>query len=416
VYKVQSTGALVKAQRAAAGGRIADRVGKTVLLLGACSLLTDISSEMVAAVLPVYLVSTLGFSPLAYGLVDGIYQGASALVRLAGGFVGDRMRRHKPVAAIGYGVSAVCKLGLAVVGTGVFAISSIVLADRAGKGLRTAPRDAMISLTAQRRDLGLAFGVHRAMDTAGAMLGPVVAFLLLASAPGAFHSLFLLSFFIAALGLGVLVLLVREPRAKVEEDEERPQLRAAFGLVKERRFRRLGLASCALGLATASDGFVYLLLLKDHEFDLAYFPLLATGAALSYMVLAVPAGRLADRYGRVRVMLAGYALLAGVYALLLAPGLGSIAFVGVLALLGAYYAATDGVLMALGSAEVPEALRGSGLALLGTASSTARLVSSLAFGALWTATSADTAVMVFGIALLLAMGLAARGLRGADVH
>jgi MFS family permease len=305
----------------------------------------------------------------------------------------------------------VCKLGLAMVGTGVFAISSIVLADRAGKGLRTAPRDAMISLTAPRRDLGLAFGVHRAMDTAGAMLGPLVAFALLAAAPGAFHSLFLLSFFIAALGLGVLVLLVREPRATTEV-EERPQLRAAFGLVKERRFRRLGLACCALGLATASDGFVYLLLLKD----LVYFPLLATGAALSYMVLAVPAGRLADRYGRVRVMLGGYVVLAGVYALLLAPGLGSIAFVGVLALLGAYYAATDGVLMALGSMEVPEALRGSGLALLGTASSTARLLSSLAFGALWTATSADTAVTVFGITLLFAIGLAAHGLRGADVH
>src|SRR5436190_3016693 len=107
MYSVQSTYALA---RNLTSRGLRKRVGSTVLLLGTCSLLTDISSEMVAAILPLYLVSTLGFSPLQYGVVDGIYQGASALVRLAAGFLGDRLGRHKTLAAIGYGVSAVCKL------------------------------------------------------------------------------------------------------------------------------------------------------------------------------------------------------------------------------------------------------------------------------------------------------------------
>src|SRR5688572_8288189 len=191
MYKVESSGALVRAHRTLTSRRTRRRVAPTVLLLGICSLLTDISSEMVATVLPLYLVSTLGFTPLQYGIVDGLYQGAAAFVRLAGGFIGDRRRRHKGVATFGYGLSAVCKLALAAVGSAFGAISAIIVFDRAGKGLRTAPRDAMISMSSREEDLGASFGIHRALDTTGALLGPLVAFGLLALAPGAFDSLFL---------------------------------------------------------------------------------------------------------------------------------------------------------------------------------------------------------------------------------
>src|SRR3954462_239618 len=223
MYSVQSSSTL--ARNLTARG-IKQRVGGTVLLLGTCSLLTDVSSEMVSAILPLYLVFTLGFTPLQYGVVDGIYQGAAALINLASGYVGDRWRRHKVVAATGYGLSAVCKLGLAVIGGAWAGLSALILLDRTGKGIRTAPRDAMISLTAPKRELGFAFGVHRAMDTAGAMIGPIVAFGLLAAAPDAFHSLFLVSFFIAILGFLVIALLVREPAAPARA-AERPDLRAA---------------------------------------------------------------------------------------------------------------------------------------------------------------------------------------------
>ncbi len=396
-------------------GRLRERVGGTVLLLGTCSLLTDISSEMVSAILPLYLVATLGFSPLQYGIVDGIYQGASALVRLAAGFLGDRWGRHKVLASLGYGISAVCKLGLALIGGAWAGLSAIILLDRTGKGMRTAPRDAMISLTAPEKELGLAFGVHRAMDTAGAMIGPLVAFALLAAAPDSYRTLFLISFFVAILGLGVITLLVREPESRRPVLEtEKPDLRAAMQLLKGAEFRALMIAGSALGLTTVSDGFVYLALKEQVDFDNALFPLLATGTAVLYMLLAAPLGRLADRVGRGRVLVGGYVVLLGAYCLLMAPSAGVVSLILVLALLGTYYAATDGVLMAMGSRYVPEELRGSGLALLGTATSVARLLASVLFGVLWTVLGLEATIMIFGAALVVAMGLAVRGLRIAD--
>jgi MFS family permease len=411
VYTLESTSSLRRARRALTSGRLRQRVGGTVLLLGTCSLLTDISSEMVSAILPLYLVATLGFSPLQYGFIDGLYQGASALVRLGAGFLGDRLSRHKTVATFGYGLSAVCKLGLVAIGGAWAGLSAIILLDRTGKGIRTAPRDAMISLTAPKRDLGLAFGVHRAMDTAGAMIGPLVAFTLLAAAPNAFHSLFLISFFVAVLGFGVIALLVREPKARERTAAEKPDLKAAAKLLQGREFRALTIAGSALGLATVSDGFVYLALRDQVDFNNALFPLLATGTAVLFMLLAAPLGRLADNIGRGRVLIGGYVLLLAAYCVLMVPSAGTLSLVIVLALLGTYYAATDGVLMAMGSMHVPEALRGSGLALLGTATSITRLFASIPFGALWTLLGVQVAIAVFAAALVIAMALAVRGLR-----
>src|SRR3954469_13117688 len=162
MYKVESSGALVKAHRTLLGGRRSSVVSRTVILLGVCSLLTDVSSEMVTAVLPIYLVGTLGFGPMQVAVVDGIYQGASGLIRIVAGYLGDRLGRHKVVATAGYGVSAVCKLCLALLGNAFGAVSGIMLLDRTGKGIRTAPRDAMISMSTKPEHLGTSFGVHRA--------------------------------------------------------------------------------------------------------------------------------------------------------------------------------------------------------------------------------------------------------------
>jgi MFS family permease len=410
VYQVSNSTALLRGHRGLLSRRRSGTaVSRTVVLLGVTSLLTDISSEMVVTVLPLYLVYVGGFSPLAFGLIDGIYNGATAIVRLASGFIGDRWHRHKEVAATGYGISAACKLLLFTLGTAVSAIGAVVLLDRVGKGIRTAPRDAMISLSTPKEQLGTAFGVHRAMDTTGAMLGPLVAFGLLALAPLAFDSIFLSSFCVAVLGLGVLVLFV-EPRptaAGAESPPAAPSLRGALGLLGIPRYRTLLIAGGALSLATASDAFIFLVLQDRLDLGSSLFPLLFVGSAGTYMLLAVPMGRLADRVGRGRVLLGGYALLLGVYAMLLAPLGGWLLLAATLGLLGTYYAATDGVLMALGSSVVPEEVRGSGLALLGTATSLARLVASLAFGALWTVWGIDAAIACFAVALVAAGALAA---------
>ena len=151
------------------------RVSANVVALGMVSLVTDVSSEMVTAVLPLYLVLGLGLNPLQFGLLDGLYAGATALVRVLGGHLADRWRRLKAVAGFGYGLSAVCKLGLVAAGSSVAAIGVVLAADRTGKGLRTGPRDALISLSSEPGTLGRSFGVHRALDTVGAFLGPLVA-------------------------------------------------------------------------------------------------------------------------------------------------------------------------------------------------------------------------------------------------
>jgi MFS family permease len=414
VYQVSNSAAVLRGHRRLLADRgSGTRVNRTVVLLGLTSLLTDISSEMVVTVLPLYLVYVGGFSPLAFGLIDGIYNGATAIVRLAGGFIGDRWSRHKEVAATGYSISAICKLLLLSVGTAVSAIGAVVLLDRAGKGIRTAPRDAMISLSTPKAQLGTAFGVHRAMDTTGAILGPLLAFALLAIAPLAFDAIFLVSFCIAVVGVAVLVLFVRprSPAAETGGPAAPPRLTGAFGLLRNARYRALLVAAGALSLATASDAFIFLTIQDELDLGASLFPLLFIGSAGTYMLLAVPMGRLADRFGRARVLLGGYGMLLAVYLTLLSPATGPVMVAAALGLLGAYYAATDGVLMALGSAVVPETLRGSGLALLGTTVSLARLVASVAFGALWTVWGGNAALACFAAALVVAAALTATVLR-----
>ncbi|MET7432021.1 MFS transporter [Streptomyces flaveolus] len=364
-------------------GRRRAAVAPTVLALGTVSLVTDVSSEMVTAVLPLYLVTGLGLSPLGFGLLDGIYNGFSALVRLVGGHFADRGGgRHKWVAGLGYGISAVCKPLLLVAHT-LTPIGVVLAADRTGKGLRTAPRDALISLASTPQTRGRAFGVHRAMDTAGALLGPLVAFLILRATVDGYDAVFTVSFCVAVLGVLVLVLFVPGGRGDAAP-AERPTVRAALALLRGRELRRITVCALLLGLATVSDSFVYLLLQRRLGVPDRWFALLPLGTAAAFLLLAVPLGRLADRVGRWTVFLAGHGALLVVYALLLTSWHGSGLPYLVLALHGGFYAATDGVLMAAASDSVPEGLRSSGLAVVQTGQALTRFACSLLFGAAWT--------------------------------
>ena len=200
-------------------------VPPNVWALGATSLFTDLSSEMVASVLPIYLVVQLGFSPLAFGTLDGLYNGLGALARLASGPAVDRWRRHKEVAAGGYGVSALCRLGLLAAGRWWPGVAGAIALDRVAKGIRTVPRDALIADSAPAHSLGYAFGVHRALDACGAVLGPVAAFALLAAVPQGFDVVFVASFFAALIGLAVLLLFVenvRPSQRRVAGTSDRP--------------------------------------------------------------------------------------------------------------------------------------------------------------------------------------------------
>ncbi|MBB5925363.1 MFS family permease [Streptomyces echinatus] len=350
------------------------------------SLVTDVSSEMVTAVLPLYLVTGLGLSPLGFGLLDGIYNGFSALVRLAGGHLADRGGgRHKWVAGLGYGISAACK-PLLLMAHALTPIGLVLAADRTGKGLRTAPRDALISLSSTPETRGRAFGVHRAMDTAGALLGPLAAFWILRATVDGYDAVFTVSFCVAVLGVLVLVLFVPGGRGAPSGPEPavRPTIRAALTLLGGRDLRRVTVCALLLGLATVSDSFVYLLLQRRLGVPDRWFALLPLGTAATFLLLAVPLGRLADRVGRWTVFLAGHGTLLLAYLLLLTSWHGTGLPYLVLALHGAFYAATDGVLMAAASDSVPEGLRSSGLAVVQTGQALTRFACSLLFGAAWT--------------------------------
>ncbi len=383
------------------------RVPATVLALGAVSLVTDVSSEMVTAVLPLYLLLGLGLTPLQFGFLDGMFNGATALVRLLGGRLADRRGHHKRVAGAGYLLSALSRLGLLLAGSATGAIAAAIAADRLGKGIRTAPRDALISLSGPPETLGRSFGVHRAMDTTGALLGPLAAFTVLWATADAYDAVFAVSFCTGL--LGVLLLVVYVPGAPGPATAP-PTPRAAPprpSVLRDPAFRRVLYASAVLGATTIGDSFLYLLLLRGLDMPPALFTLLPLGAAAVYLLLAVPAGRVADRTGRGTAFLIGHAALLGAYVLLLAP-VSPPTVVGVLALLGVFYAATDGVLMALAAPALPAAGRAGGLAVLQTGQALARLLGAAGFGAAWTLWGSRPALWAAALALAGALAAASR--------
>ncbi|MGW6978176.1 MFS transporter [Streptomyces sp. NPDC054932] len=392
--------------------RAGRRVPAAVLALGTVSLVTDVSSEMVTAVLPLYLVLGLGLTPLQFGFLDGMFNGATALVRLLGGRLADRRGHHKRVAGAGYLLSALSRLGLLLAGGATGPIAAALAADRLGKGIRTAPRDALISLSGPPETLGRSFGVHRAMDTTGALLGPLAAFAVLWATADAYDAVFAVSFCTGLLGVLLLVLYVpagpgRPSATAVTAPPPPGAVRRPPPALRDPVFRRVLCASALLGATTIGDAFLYLLLLRGLDLPPALFTLLPLGAAAVYLLLAVPAGRIADRAGRRTAFLLGHGALLCAYGLLLAP-VSPPTVVGVLALLGTFYAATDGVLMALAAPALPAAGRAGGLAVLQTGQALARLLGAAGFGAAWTFWGPRPALWAAALALAGALVAAAR--------
>jgi len=379
-------------------------------------MLTDISGEMVNSVLPVYLVLHLHLGPLQYGAIDGVYNGvAVALLGLAGGLIADRRRRHKEVAAAGYGISAACKLLLLAAGGAWGWITAVVAADRLGKGVRTAPRDALISLSSERQSMAASFAVHRTLDAGGSLLGPIVAFSLLAWLPGAYDAIWVTSFVFGILGLAVLYLFVESPkRADVSNVELAPP-RMVIGLLQTRRLRGLVGAGMLLSAVTISDGFLYLLITDRSDVGAGFFPLFYVITASTYMLFSIPVGRLADRWGRKLVFLFGYLIVLMNSAILLSfDTLGTGVWLLCLVLLGLHYAATEGVLMAMVSRSTPSEMRTTAIAMAITFIGLAKMASSLAFGFLWEVGSLNMAVAIFAAGVGLALPASAFWLGGSQ--
>lgn len=390
------------------------KVAPIVISLGFVSLLTDISSESVAAILPLYLTSVVGLSTVAYGFVDGLYQGISALVRIAAGWASDRGDHPKWVALFGYGLSAIARFGLLFAG-GFAAIAAVISADRIGKGIRTAPRDALIAASTPSAHLGRAFGVHRTLDTIGAAVGPLLAFGVLWAIPEGYTTVMVISLAFALLGVALLGLLVPDHRpraARAELGEVRRPFR--WREVADPRLTKLLIVAGGLGLLTIGDGFIYLALLDRGGFAAKWFPMMYVGTNIAYLILAIPIGRIADRVGRARVLVMGHVALLLTYASAALPSTATMAAVVPLVLLGTFYASTDGVIAAVAGRLVRPEVRASGIASAQTVVALARLVASTGFGLLWYAMGPRAALVTVAGALLVAIPMAILFVRNLD--
>jgi MFS family permease len=385
------------------------RLPANVWGLGLTSLLTDVSSEMIVSVLPAYLVLSSGLAPLVLGIANGLHQGGPIVATLIGGLIADRSGRRKLTAEVGYAISAICRIGwLLVPGQSVTSVATLVVGDRVGKAIRTAPRDAMISMSVRSDQLATAFGVHRAMDAAGAAAGPALAFLLLWQLPRRYDVIFFTSFVIGVLGVAALMLLVEEypERRAFSRDGSASRWRHALTSVTDCRLRPIVALATIFSIVTISDVFLYVLLVERSGAAAYWIPLCYTGTALSFLMLAAPMGYLADRLGRRRTFIAAHVPLLIAYGIALGFRAWPWNAVACVALLGAYYAASEGVLASLASSVLPLATRAIGLASVATAVSLGRMSSSIAFGLLWTRSGDVAAVLVFTAALIVVLGIA----------
>ena len=287
---------------------------RTVLILGCVSLLNDAASEMITPLLPIFLTATLGAGPAIVGLVEGVAEATASILKLLSGWLADRGWNAKGLVLGGYALSNGVRplIGLALAWPAVLLLR---FADRIGKGLRTAPRDAMIAGATGAALRGRSFGFHRSMDHAGAVIGPVAAYLLLESgAPLA--NVFYWS---VVPGLGVLLLIA----FGIPRDPPRPHPQARASLRWEMLHPRIkGMVIAAGGLALASVPEVFVVLwARDAGLETKWIPLLWACASLAKMFTAWPAGALSDRMGRGRVLAIGWTLR--VTMLLLIASLGA---------------------------------------------------------------------------------------------
>ena len=279
------------------------RLSPTVLVLGLTSLFNDIGSEMIFPLLPVFVVS-LGASPTFLGLVEGVADATASLLKLVAGYLSDRLGRHKPLVLFGYGLATVVR-PLVALATAPWQVLTVRVADRVGKGIRGAPRDAMIAGAVPVEHAGRAFGFHRAMDHAGAVIGPVVATVLLAAGIP-LRSVFLIAIVPGALAI-VALFGARDTPAASDPKED-----SATEVVFSSSLRRYFAVLALFCLGNSSDAF---LLLRARELGVSVklLPLLWSALHVSKMISAYIGGGWADRYPKVRVVVAGWLVYGATY-------------------------------------------------------------------------------------------------------
>lgn len=359
---------------------IAKSVPRSVFILGLVSLFMDISSEMIHSLLPVFMVSVLGASALSVGIIEGIAEATASITKVFSGVVSDWIGRRKPLVLLGYGMAALTK-PLFPLAESLSAILTARFIDRIGKGIRGAPRDALITDLVTHDQHGAAFGLRQSMDTVGAFVGPILALGLMLLTADNYRLVFWIAF-IPALGAVLCIIFgVEEPDRPREAKKPFPIQKSELAKLPG-RFWMVVVFAVAFTLARFSEAF---LLLKAGEMGLsaAYTPLILVTMNIVYALSAYPIGVLADRIGRQGLLRGGIALLV-VADLMLAFG-GSLAmvFAGT-ALWGLHMGLTQGLLSALVADTAPPDLRGTAFGLYNLLTGIMALVASGLAGMLWT--------------------------------
>lgn len=365
------------------------RLPPSVIALGVVSFFTDFSSEMIYPLLPVFLSSVLGAGALALGIIEGIAESTAALFKVVSGIWTDRSGRRKPFILAGYSLAGLARplIGLATAWPFVLAMR---FADRIGKGLRTSPRDALIAGVTEPDQRGVAYGFHRSMDHAGAVIGPLVAAGLLASTGMSLRQVFLLAAIPAALVIVVLVAWVREPVAEFEKDPQSPPLKSHWSdLGSEFKFLLLALLVFTLGNST--DAFL-LLRLSNAGIPATWTAVLWSLHHVVKMASAYWGGHLSDRFGRRRMIIFGWTVYAAIYlafALVDSPTV----LIAVFLAYGIYFGLTEPSEKAWVADLVPAHLRGTAFGYYNGVIGLGALPASLIFGFLWQTWGLTTAFL-----------------------
>ncbi|MFN3376242.1 MAG: MFS transporter [Burkholderiaceae bacterium] len=384
------------------------RLPTTIWVLGFVSLLMDISSEMIHSLLPVFLVTVLGTSMLTVGLIEGVAEATAMIVKVFSGTLSDWWGKRKPLAVMGYGLGTLSK-PLFALASGVGLLVTARFIDRVGKGIRGAPRDALVADLAPPDLRGAAFGLRQSLDTVGSFLGPLLAMGLMLLWANDLRAVFWVASIPAALCMVLLVWGVQEP--------ERPPGRARAHPLTRNSLRQLGRgywAVVVLGavftLARFSEAFL-VLRVQQGGLDLAWAPLVLVVMNVVYAAGAYPLGALSDTVSRTRLLATGLVVLIAADGLLAWSGQGWVAWAGV-ALWGLHMAFTQGLLAAMVAEAAPADLRGTAYGTYHLVSGLAMLAASVIAGALWDQYGPRLTFLAgAGFAALTLIGLLWRDLR-----
>ncbi|MDY6900172.1 MAG: MFS transporter [Cyanobacteriota bacterium] len=374
-------------------------IPRNVWILGFVSLLTDVGTKMIDSILPLFLVSTLGANLVSVGLIEGIAESTAAVLKVFSGILSDYWGQRKQLAVLGYGLSTIIKplFALATSPAWVFVAR---FGDRFGKGIRVAPRDALVADVTDKTKLGAAYGLRQSLDTIGAFSGPIFAFVLMLISGRNFQLVFWVALIPSVLAVILLAAFIKEPNTRSKQTQKR--------LLRWHTLKNLGkeywiLVTVAFlfNLGNSSDAF---LLLQAQQVGVSptFVPLTIVVMNLMYFLSAYPIGLLSDRIGRLGLLVGGFVLYALTYL--------GFAFTSaawqiwlLFALYGLYQGMSKGILSALVAEKVPANLRGTAFGFINLATGVALLIASILAGSLWELISSQAAFIAGSVFAVIAI-------------